>query len=137
MSLPATAWMAPGPMSRHRSPGMLGFTPAELVGRSWAACVHPEDLPAAGLVLDQLSGGADRATAVYRTVRKCGGTVWVEAHLSLVCHPLTQAPEEVVSVIRDISGRKRLEDELSAALRSLAIEAGTDALTGLANRRRF
>ncbi|MFL5280224.1 MAG: diguanylate cyclase domain-containing protein [Rhodopila sp.] len=115
----------------------LGFTPGELVGRPWAICIHPEDVAAADAVLVQLRGGADRVSFVYRAPRKYGGFVWLEAHLSLVRHPSTQEAEEVVAVIRDISRRKRQEDELSATLQSLVIEAGTDALTGLANRRRF
>ena len=39
--------------------------------------------------------------------------------------------------IRDISERKRVEEQLAASNRELEVQARTDGLTGIANRRRF
>ena len=43
----------------------------------------------------------------------------------------------IVSNVRDISGRKRVEDELAVLNQKLAHQASTDPLTGLSNRRRL
>jgi diguanylate cyclase (GGDEF)-like protein len=50
---------------------------------------------------------------------------------------VTGRPEEIVSIARDVTARKREEAARAAEADELAHQAATDALTGLANRRRF
>lgn len=68
-------------------------------------------------------------TLEAQLVRKDGSTVWTETSLS----PLTDGEGNrtgLVGVVRDISDRKRIQDDLYRL-------ATTDALTGAINRRHF
>ena len=52
--------------------------------------------------------------------------------------PATDDEEaQYVIGIRDISKRKQIEEQLAASHRELEVQARTDVLTGIANRRRF
>ncbi len=107
---------------------ILGWKPEEMIGKGPAAFVHPDDLPiiaAASIQLRSVGPGYDPVR--YRMLKKDGQTVWVEVSARLAS---SEDPFETVLVIRDISARKALEEELQA----LAL---TDSLTGLANRRAF
>ena len=55
---------------------------------------------------------------------------WIEINPRLIRDAVTDAPLEAVLVMRDVTERKLLEEQLSAM-------AMTDGLTGLANRRAF
>jgi diguanylate cyclase (GGDEF)-like protein len=66
-----------------------------------------------------------------------GTYLWVEANLRVIRDPVTGAPSGILNMVRDISTRKRAEQELQAAYRAMEELAVVDALTGLANRRRF
>src|SRR4030095_13342075 len=66
--------------------------------------------------------------------RKDGSVFPVEVSLT----PLATGRGALVSsAIRDVTGRRRLEQELRAANAELSRLADFDALTGLANRRQF
>ena len=58
-------------------------------------------------------------------------------HLRLVRDPETGAPSGILNVVRDVSERKQAEQKLQEAYNAVEALAITDALTGLANRRRF
>ena len=125
---------------RYMSPStfrLTGYRPEELVGKHWTAILHPDDRPIVEDVLDRLRSGAPRVTATYRALHKDGSVFWIEAQSSLVCDPATGAPEEIVTVARDITAHKDTEEALLAITQNLTRLAETDALTGLANRRRF
>jgi diguanylate cyclase (GGDEF)-like protein len=55
----------------------------------------------------------------------------------LVVDPETGLPSGVLNVVRDVSERKKAELKLQEAYNAVEALAVTDALTGLANRRRF
>jgi predicted signal transduction protein with EAL and GGDEF domain len=74
--------------------------------------------------------GIDGVTATIRYRRKSGTPVWMEVNARAVRDPSTGEPIEYVIVMRDITDRKALEEQLSML-------AMTDGLTGLANRRAF
>src|SRR5205814_2156481 len=69
-------------------------------------------------------------TFSYRAVRKDGTRVWFETTSRAVVDPGTNDVIEIVSVSRDISERKRAEEQIE-------YQAYHDALTGLPNRRLF
>ena len=77
-----------------------------------------------------VSGQDEASKASFRVLRKDGTSLWVEANARLVRDRDSSGAGDIVIVMRDISDRKRLEDEL----RTLSM---TDALTGLCNRRAF
>jgi diguanylate cyclase (GGDEF)-like protein/PAS domain S-box-containing protein len=106
----------------------LGYSVDELLGQSAIKLIHPDDVVRVFAHLDKQFGNAEVDTGIeYRKVRKDGSPFWV--HLRASCDP--EAPDSrVLAVCRDITDRRRLEDQLS-------YQASHDALTDLINRREF
>lgn len=99
------------------------------MGHGPEAFVPPEHLQNIAAAAALLLAGADEGEPLAIEIRrKDGKTVWVESKAHIVRDPLTGVPGDFVLVMRDITERKRLEEQL----RSLAM---TDGLTGLGNRR--
>jgi diguanylate cyclase (GGDEF)-like protein/PAS domain S-box-containing protein len=109
---------------------IFGRPAAELIGRSALDDIAPQDLPAAQQALARLRTGERAATAEFRILRPDGEAVWVEASASTIISETTGEPEGIVAVIRDVTERKMMEEDLARLAR-------TDGLTGLANRRAF
>jgi PAS domain S-box-containing protein len=102
-------------MSNPAGCTLLGYTEQELVGLSWANTYRAEDRPDIDERLQRLrTGGQLRFERI--AVRKNGTTVPIEVCLSPMTHGHYQA------VVRDITERKRVEDELLALKDGLAIE---------------
>jgi diguanylate cyclase (GGDEF)-like protein/PAS domain S-box-containing protein len=118
---------------RFASPSVreLGFfEPEALIGRNAAELVHPEDV--GRIRRAHLAAIADphhTHNMEYRAIKANGAVNWFETNTRAVRGDDGQI-ETVVSVIRDLSDRKRREDELVRA-------ATTDPLTGLLNRVAF
>jgi diguanylate cyclase (GGDEF)-like protein/PAS domain S-box-containing protein len=112
-------WMSPSVTS------LLGFEPSELVGRSGAVIVKPEDLP---LLLDAATAAraGKPASARIRLVCKDGTDRWVEA----VPRGLYDDAGELVG---GVIGVRDIGDEV-AAREALEHEIEFDDLTGLAKR---
>lgn len=113
---------------RYVSPSsfnVLGWKPEEMKGRMVDEFILPEDLP---VLAAAIARGED--TATMRMLRKDGSTTWMENRAQLVRDSVTGEPREWVVTLRDITERKMLED-------ALELQALTDGLTGLANRRAF
>lgn len=109
---------------------IFGRSVAELTGRTILDDIAPQDLPAVQQSLARLQTGERAATAEYRILRPNGETAWVEASASTILSEATGEPEGIVAVVRDVTERKMLEENLVKLAR-------TDGLTGLANRRAF
>lgn len=107
---------------------MLGYEPDELVGGHPGSLVHPADRDA----MEKLPAGDTTARASFRLKRKDGRYVWVETSIRRL-----EDGSGFVAVTRDVSERKALEAKLEEANRQLRVLAREDALTRLANRRRF
>ena len=120
--------------AKYFSPASLllfGWTPDEMQAMARGDFFCPEDLA----ILDAskaklLSGESATELCRVRVRRKSGETVWVETKTRLARDSGATSPGDMIVVVREISARKKLEDELAA----LAL---TDGLTGLANRRAF
>ena len=95
----------------------FGYEPEELVGRKTVELVHPDDVEFAISMVRGLFTGApeDRSKRrEYRVRCKDGRYVWLEGNPTIL-RDSTGAPIEVVTVYRDVSVRRELEDSLAAA----------------------
>jgi len=93
---------------------LLGYTVEETVGLSVPLVLHPDDCERVMAVFAAMSRGLEQSTLQHRSRHKSGRYVWVESNLQLV-RDADGAPQEIVSVSRDISDRKALEVEMTAA----------------------
>ena len=116
---------------------VLGKRPEDLLGKSCFDMIHPEDQERVRSATAQLSGIDTVSTVMFRTWRTDGTLVWVESRFKLAAQPETRTQSEFLCVIRDVTERKRMEDELNQLNRRLTQLAATDGLTGLTNRRTF
>jgi diguanylate cyclase (GGDEF)-like protein/PAS domain S-box-containing protein len=116
---------------------MFGWKPEEAVAHTSLQQVHPEDQHKVVETIRELRSGREDALVEYRVRKRNGEYLWVEAALRLVRDPGTGIPSGILNTVRDISERKRSEQQLRDAYRSVEALALTDGLTGVANRRPF
>jgi diguanylate cyclase (GGDEF)-like protein/PAS domain S-box-containing protein len=112
---------------------VLGYEPEELLGGRTDDLVHPDDraLWQAAFADPSLDPAKD-VRVTYRVLRKDGSTIWVEVNR----RRLTGGGGFVLAT-RDVTSRKRAEEQLARANERLQSIASQDGLTGLANRRQF
>src|SRR5258708_1603368 len=108
---------------------LLGFEPAEIVGRRIRSLIHDEDRTEVRK-LARLIHDTGPTTLSYRVQRKDGSLVWFETSSRAIRDDQTGLVGEIVSVSRDISERRRAEEQIE-------FQAYHDALTGLPNRWLF
>ena len=123
---------------RYVSPAterLLGWTQEEMVGAEPRDYTHPEDLPLTSELIEGLSPESGPQMIRFRHLCKNGSYLWVEASVQLTCRD--GIPDGFVAVLRDISDRIEAERLLAESSSELERLATTDALTGVANRRRF
>jgi diguanylate cyclase (GGDEF)-like protein/PAS domain S-box-containing protein len=116
---------------------VLGLRPEDLLGKSCFDMIHPDDKESVRSATARLSGINTVSTVVFRTWRADGTLAWVESRFKLATQPSDPAQTEFLCVIRDVTERKQMEDELTQLNRRLTQLAATDGLTGLTNRRTF
>jgi len=107
---------------------MLGYSPGELVGRSFAEITHPDDR---SLSEAARKSGIVGAAPVFekRYVRKDGTTLWVALTTSTVEDPSGGA-DYFVATMQDITERKQAQEQVIH-------QATHDLLTDLPNRALF
>jgi len=127
---------------------IVGYSKKELLGMTFADITHPDDLDADwALVRALLAGERSTYSMEKRYITRERQLVWVNLTVSLVLNKDAK-PDYFITVIEDITARKRLEaerDELIVSLEERVRERTaeleklirTDVLTGIANRRRF
>jgi diguanylate cyclase (GGDEF)-like protein/PAS domain S-box-containing protein len=116
---------------------MTGWTAEEMTRMGGPGVVHPDDLAKLEQTISELRACQGSGMTEYRARKRNGEYIWVEASLCVFVDPATRVPIGTMNIIRDISGRKRAEQELRAANRALEALAVVDPLTGIANRRRL
>ena len=123
-------------VSRSAEP-VLGLRPNDLVGKSCFDLVHPDDWESVKSATARLNGVDSVSTVVFRHYRGDGTLAWVESKFKQASETDDPSQREFLCVIRDVTERKRMEDELTQLNRRLTQLAATDGLTGLTNRRTF
>ncbi len=97
---------------------VLGYRPEELVGTSALGLMHPEELEANIGHLTWCNENPGKAMfMVLRLRHKDGSWRWMEA--SSISHLDSPAVNAIVSNLRDITERKKIQDELFELNRSL------------------
>jgi PAS domain S-box-containing protein len=90
---------------------VLGYKPNELIGTDYFQLIHPEDVPCARTALEQARRQRQQRTAELRHCHRDGKWVLFESAASLPAET-DDKPRRVVMVSRDISDRKRAEQEI-------------------------
>ncbi len=114
-----------------------GWNQEEMLHLDSLDLVHPTDQPIMAQTICELRAGRDDALVECRVRTRNEEYVWVEASLRTIRDPRTGVPTGILNNVREITKRKMAEQQLAEAYRAVEELAITDALTGLANRRRF
>ena len=116
---------------------VLGWHPEGMVGRSLTDFIHDEGHAAFRLAsAGSPDAASEPAIGTCRVRDAAGEWVWMEASIGR----LPERAETAIALVcsfRDVTERVEAEQALKLAHDELASMAATDALTSLANRRRF
>ncbi len=117
-------WMSPSVTP------LTGYTPEEVVGHSLAEIFANNDDGLLAGALANVQEGIESFRTTFQVRHKDGHQVWMEATNKVVRDPETADVIEIQTSARDISGRKRAEDELreSEARFRLLAENSTDII---------
>ena len=112
---------------------MLGYTRREIIGRTFASCIHPDDVSDCERWIAQC---AERHGAkLYRDARfvhKDGATVWMHVTVTLVANE--QGQQDVIALFQDITEQRAITRRVSLQARLLdSVEQAVTA-TDLENR---
>ncbi|HVJ56002.1 MAG TPA: PAS domain S-box protein, partial [Aliidongia sp.] len=96
-------WLYISPASRS----LLGYEPAELIGKHGFSFIHPDDIePLRALAARGDRGEIDQATHIYRLRRKDGSYIWVEGNFRMMRPGGDGADYEILGVVRDVTARQ-------------------------------
>jgi diguanylate cyclase (GGDEF)-like protein/PAS domain S-box-containing protein len=127
---------------------ILGYSSEELRGLHVPDITHPDDIAADEAQAEELlRRKMETSSLEKRYFRKDGSVIWVNRTVSVARNEIGE-PEYFISVIEDISARKKaeaerdvlihtLEEKVRRRTEQLELLTRTDALTGIANRRCF
>jgi diguanylate cyclase (GGDEF)-like protein/PAS domain S-box-containing protein len=120
---------------------VLGHDPEELQGELFQQRMHEEDVAQwESLLHDMRLGLATSGVLTYRTTtqggKQDGRSLWIEGRVRATTDDVGDVTGAILT-LRDISETKRLQKELLEAHTQLEHQAAFDALTNVANRRRF
>jgi diguanylate cyclase (GGDEF)-like protein/PAS domain S-box-containing protein len=116
---------------------VLGLRGQDLIGRSCFELVHPDDREHVMAASAQNGGPLPANNVAFRIARADQSIAWIEINFKLASEKGDPGQSKFVGVLRDVTQRKMMEDELNSLNTRLAQLATTDGLTGLSNRRTF
>lgn len=96
---------------------LLGYIPDELIDRSPYEFFHPDDMPAIRQAYAALFERRDIYTVEYRIRHKNGSYVWFETTCRAACQAETDTIVEIYTTSRDVTQRKRAEEESAELFR--------------------
>lgn len=126
----------PQGVCRYVSPAirsLLGYTAAEVVGRSVLDFLHVDDWPQFELTIANVVQGGNPQTATLRTRCRTGEYIWLETIGRAVFDTETSRVREVVTVSRDVTARIEAEQMAQALRDELAHVSRLNTLGGLAS----
>lgn len=94
---------------------VLGVSAEDCLGREPFRFCHPDDLPTVKAVIEHARRTLTTCTYSHRAMHKDGHHVWLESRVRFVKNPQTGEADSAITVTRDITERKRVENELLAA----------------------
>ena len=95
---------------------IVGYTPEEIVTKTYQEVTHPDDLEAElEYARRLLAGEIESCSYEKRYIRKDGTPIWVNLTASVVRDEDTGEPSYFVAIIEDISARKAAEEALRAS----------------------
>jgi PAS domain S-box-containing protein len=100
---------------------LLGYSDAEITGTSVFEYCHPEDLEIVRTASARLLGHEGIETFTYRVRRRDGRYIWFETTSQAIRDPKTGQAAEVLSVSRDVTERRRMEEQMRQAQKMDAI----------------
>lgn len=100
------------------APGMLGYHPDEMLGKSVFDLIHPDDASYTKDLFQRIASDPNgRAESIFRVCHKNGSWIWIEAVVTnLISEPSVQA---IVANYRDITERVRSEEKIQRQLSHL------------------
>ena len=110
---------------------ILGYTPEEILTKTYQEVTHPEDLEAElEYARHLLAGEIESCSYEKRYVRKNGTPIWVNLTASVVRDEETGEPSYFVAIIEDISARKAAEEALreSEEFNRRIVESSNDCI---------
>src|SRR5271170_2928018 len=117
---------------------VLGWSPKEILAGTFHDLVHPDDHAALRRMFETYREDRIPPPPGEFRYRKADGSYrWLEFNPRLCYDEASGEPIGFVNVARDISVRKREEEEQKRAFEAAEHLASSDALTGIANRRNF
>ncbi|MEZ5508386.1 MAG: PAS domain S-box protein [Gammaproteobacteria bacterium] len=94
---------------------LLGYSTAELLGKTTFEITHPDDLESSEHILQRLlADDLELFRAEKRYLRRDGHVVWVNLVVTL-CRDSLGAPQYMIGVMEDITQRKLVEQHLLAS----------------------
>ena len=91
---------------------VTGYKPEEAIGHHPREWTHAEDRDRVGAAAERTKASKDGYTFAYRLRKQDGLYIWVEATSRAVRDEETGELREIVSVTRDITERKRAEEQI-------------------------
>lgn len=98
---------------------VLGYEPEDVLNHPMTDLIAPQDREHCREMVSGLLAGEDRASVPFRGLRSDGSEVWLESKAQLLIDEF--GTRELLCVTRDITERRRLEEQIAQAQRLEAI----------------
>ena len=94
---------------------MLGYTPEEMLHGQAGGFVADEHRAEVVAALQAMVDGQPARNLQFKAIRRDGTEIWVEARHSLLHDPESGLPHQYVTVMRDVTAHKQIEQRLEHA----------------------